>query len=118
VTADGRPPGADIVDVLVAVHIICVGTLDIFKDDGTTTDGLEARTGEETPPGIKSKASLKIRSELVVVKEVVAAALVVTFLRTAERTVFLAPILDPRRDALAERAGAEVAAKDAIFKIC
>ena len=45
VAADGGTPGADVVDVLVAVDVEAVGILDLVEDDGTAADGLERAHG-------------------------------------------------------------------------
>lgn len=41
VANDGRPPGADIVHILIAVHVPRVGPLDAVKHDGLAPNGLE-----------------------------------------------------------------------------
>ena len=43
--ADGGAPGADVVDVLVAVDVEGVGSLHLVKDDGVSADGLEGADG-------------------------------------------------------------------------
>ena len=45
VAADGGAPGADVVDVLVAINVPDVGAFDVIEDDGLTADGFEGPHG-------------------------------------------------------------------------
>ena len=56
VPEDERSPGADVVDILVAIRIPDVGALAAHDEQGFASTARKARTGELTPPGINCSA--------------------------------------------------------------
>jgi len=45
VAADGGPPGSDVVDVLVAVHVVCIRALHAVEDNWVAAHGAEGADG-------------------------------------------------------------------------
>jgi len=63
VAENSRAPGANVIDVLVAIDIINAGALARLTKNGSPPTPRNARTGEFTPPGINSSACAKSSCE-------------------------------------------------------
>ena len=51
VAADGGPPGSDVVDVLVAVHVVCIRALHAVEDNWVAAHGAEGADGRVDAAG-------------------------------------------------------------------